>query len=51
MASEEMDRLLQNLRRLHLAHAANNLEDHLRQATQLKLGHLALLARIMEIPS
>lgn len=48
MASEEMDRLLQNLKRLHLAHAANNVEDHLRQATQLKLGHVALLARIME---
>lgn len=48
MASEELDRLVQNLRRLSLAHAANNLEEHLRQAAQLKLGHLALLARIME---
>lgn len=48
MASEELDRLIANLRRLHLAHAANNLEEHLRQAAQLKLGHLALLARVME---
>lgn len=48
MASEEMDRLVENLRRLHLRHAAHNIEDHLRQAAQLKLGHLALLARIAE---
>ncbi len=48
MASDEMDRLVHNLRRLHLAHAANNLEDHLRQAAQLKLGHLGFLARVME---
>jgi DNA replication protein DnaC len=48
MASEELDRLTQNLKRLSLAHAANNLEDHLRQAAQLKLGHLAFLARVME---
>ena len=48
MASEELDRLVANLRRLHIAHAANNLEEHLRQAAQLKLGHLAFLARVME---
>lgn len=48
MASDELDRLVHNLRRLHLAHAANNLDDHLRQAAQLKLGHLGLLARVME---
>jgi DNA replication protein DnaC len=48
MASEELDGLIANLRRLSLAHAANNLEEHLRQAAQLKLGHLALLARVME---
>jgi DNA replication protein DnaC len=48
MASEELDRLMENLRRLHLAHAANNLEDHLRQASQLELGHLAFLARVVE---
>jgi len=48
MASDEMDRLLANLRRLHLAHAANNLDDHLREAAQLQLGHLGLLARIMD---
>jgi DNA replication protein DnaC len=48
MASEERDRLIQNLRRLALRHAAQNLDEHLRQAAQLKLGHLALLARIAE---
>ena len=48
MASEEHDRLTANFRRLHLAHAANNLEEHLRQAAQLKLGHLAFISRVME---
>jgi DNA replication protein DnaC len=48
MASEERDRLLENLRRLGLAHAANNLDEHLKQAGALKLGHLALLARVIE---
>lgn len=48
MASEERDRLLDNLRRLALRHAAQNLDEHLRQAATLKLGHLALLARIVE---
>lgn len=48
MASEELDRLQENLRRLNLAHAANNLDEHLRQASHLKLGHLAFLARVVE---
>jgi DNA replication protein DnaC len=48
MASEERDRLIENLRRLCLRHAAEHLDEHLRQAGQLKLGHLALLARIVE---
>jgi DNA replication protein DnaC len=48
MASEERDRLLQNLRRLSLPHAAQNIDEHLRQAGSLKLGHLAFLARIAE---
>jgi len=48
MASEERDRLIQNLRRLGLAHAANNIDEHLKQAASLKLGHLAFLARVME---
>jgi DNA replication protein DnaC len=48
MASEERDRLLGNLRRLALRHAAQNLDEHLRQAGSLKLGHLAFLARIAE---
>jgi DNA replication protein DnaC len=48
MASDERDRLIENLQRLHLRHAAHHLDEHLRQAAQLKLGHLALLARIAE---
>jgi DNA replication protein DnaC len=48
MASEERDRLLQHLKRLHLRHAAERLDEHLQQAQQLKLGHLAFLARIAE---
>lgn len=48
MASEERDRLLQNLRRLSLPHAAQNIDEHLKQAAALKLGHVAFLARIVE---
>jgi DNA replication protein DnaC len=48
MASEERDRLLQNLRRLSLRHAAQNLDEHLKQAASLKLGHLAFFARVVE---
>lgn len=48
MATEEHDKLVENLKRLHLRHAAHNLDEHLRQAAQLKLGHLALLARVIE---
>lgn len=48
MGSDERDLLLQNLRRLHLSHAARGLDDHLRQAAQLKLGRLSFFARVME---
>lgn len=48
MASEERDQLLVNLRRLQLRHAANNLDDLLRDAARLKLGHLGFLARVIE---
>ena len=48
MASEERDRLIENLKRLALRHAAQNLDEHLKQAASLKLGHLAFLARIAE---
>ena len=48
MASEERDRLIQHLKRLGLPHAANNIDEHLKQAGALKLGHLAFLARVME---
>jgi len=48
MASEERDQLLANLKRLHIRHAANNLDDLLRDAARLKLGHLGFLARLVE---
>jgi DNA replication protein DnaC len=48
MASEELDALEANLRRLKLRHAANSLDDLLRDAARLKLGHLGFLARVVE---
>lgn len=48
MASDELDRLIAGLTRLHLRHAAHNLDEHLRDAARLKLGHVALLARVVE---
>lgn len=48
MASEERDQLLANLRRLQLRHAANRIDDLLRDAGQLKLGHLGFLARVVD---
>jgi len=48
MASDERERLIEHLKRLHLRHACQNLDEHLRQATQLKLGHLGFLARVAE---
>src|SRR4030042_511428 len=48
MASEERDQLLANLRRLQLRHAANRIDDMLREAAQLKLGHLGFLARVVD---
>jgi DNA replication protein DnaC len=48
MASEERDQLLVNLRRLHLRHSANRIDDLLRDAAQLKLGHLGFLGRLLE---
>src|SRR5206468_1621810 len=48
MASEERDQLLANLRRLQLRHAANRIDDLLRDATHLKLGHLGFLARVVD---
>jgi len=48
MASEERDQLLANLRRLQLRHAANRIDDLLRDAAQVKLGHLGFLARVVD---
>jgi len=48
MASEEMDRIVAHLKRLGLPHAAQNLDEHLQQAAQLKLSGLGLIARIAE---
>jgi len=40
--------VIAHLKRLGLAHAARNLDEHLQQAAALKLSGLALLARIVE---
>lgn len=48
MASEERDQLIANLRRLHLRHAVANLDDLLRDAARLKLGHMGFLSRVVE---
>lgn len=48
MASEDRDQLLANLKRLQLRHAASHLDDLLRDAARLKLGHLGFLARVIE---
>lgn len=48
MASEDMDRLIALLQRLHLRHLAQNLGDHLREAAQLKLDPFGLLVRVAE---
>ena len=48
MGSDERDNLIENLRRLQLRHAANNLDDLLRDAARLKLGHQGFLARLVE---
>lgn len=48
MASEDRDQLVANLKRLQLRHAANNLDDLLRDAARLKVGHMGFLARVIE---
>jgi len=48
MATEERDRLLEYLRRLHLRHAVQNLDQHLEQAATLKLRPEAFLLRVVE---
>jgi DNA replication protein DnaC len=48
MASDEMDRLIALLRRLHLRHLAQNLDDHLQKAAHLKLDPFAFLLRVAE---
>jgi DNA replication protein DnaC len=48
MASEDRDQLLVHLKRLQLRYAANHLDDLLRDAARLKLGHLGFLARVID---
>jgi DNA replication protein DnaC len=48
MASDEMDRLVEHLKRLHLRNIASGLDEHLQQAAQLKLTHFAFLSRVVE---
>jgi DNA replication protein DnaC len=45
MASEDLDRLRRNLETLRLRHVAENLDEHLRKAKRLKLGHVGFLVR------
>ena len=48
MASEDLDQLVANLKRLQLRHTANNLDALLREAAQLKLGHVGFLKRVVD---
>jgi DNA replication protein DnaC len=48
MASEDLDRLRENLRELRLNHMAEHLDDHLREAKRLKLGHVGFMARVTD---
>lgn len=48
MASDEMDRLTALLKRLHLRHLAQNLDEHLQKAAQLKLDPFGFLLRVAE---
>jgi DNA replication protein DnaC len=45
MASEDLDRLRRNLETLRLRHVAEHLDEHLREAKRLKLGHVGFLVR------
>lgn len=48
MASDEMDRLKALLKRLHLRHLAQNLDEHLQKAAELKLDPFGFLLRVAE---
>lgn len=48
MASEDLDRLRQNLQVLRLRHVAEHLDEHLREAKRLKLGHVGFMARVTD---
>jgi DNA replication protein DnaC len=48
MASEDLDRLRQNLNVLRLAHVAEHLDSHLREAKRLKLGHAGFMVRVTD---
>ncbi|HOY81918.1 MAG TPA: IS21-like element helper ATPase IstB [Rhodoglobus sp.] len=48
MASDELDRLISLLKRLHLRHLAQNLDDHLQKGAQLKLDAFSFLLRVTE---
>jgi DNA replication protein DnaC len=45
MASEDLERLRQNLEALRLRHMAEHLDKHLREAQKLKLGHVGFMVR------
>lgn len=48
MASEDLDRLRRNLETLRLRNVAEHLDDHLREAKRLKLGHVGFMVRVTD---
>ncbi len=48
MASEELERLMNNLDVLRLRNIVERLDEHLREAKRLKLGHISFLARLTD---
>lgn len=48
MASEDLDRLRQNLNTLGLTHVAEHLDSYLREAKRLKLGHVGFMVQVTD---
>ncbi|MBM3502231.1 MAG: hypothetical protein FJX74_26565, partial [Armatimonadetes bacterium] len=48
MASEDLDRLRKNLDILRLRHVVEHLDDHLREAKRLELGHVGFMVRVTD---
>lgn len=48
MASEDLDRLRRNLEQLRLRHTIDHLDEHLRKAKSLKLGHVGFMVQVTD---